>query len=197
MSISFACLYLHGFLSSPQSQKARELETYFRTHFNADQLSIPFLDFEPAIAIAQARAELKRLQQQFERVFIIGSSLGGFYATHLSVTEQVPAILINPAVRPFALFTHYLGPHKHFYTDAVHELTQTHIEQLAALDCPQIHNPQRIFLLLQTGDETLDYRHAASLYKDCPSWLEGGGTHRFEQFIERMPMLLNWVHAQR
>ncbi len=185
------CLYLHGFLSSPQSQKAQELQALFDRHAPG-QLRVPVLPFAPAEAIELARAELARLQQQFPRVLIIGSSLGGFYATHLTETFGVKAALINPAVRPFALFEHYLGPNRHFYTGEVHELTLEHIQQLQQLDCPTIKHPENLFLLLQTGDETLDYRLAAQLYRQCPGWLEGGGNHSFQRFTERLPMLLHW-----
>lgn len=189
-SSAIGCLYLHGFLSSPQSLKAQQLVRFYETHLTAQQLSVPDLPFAPADAIEVARAELKRLQQRFSQVYIIGSSLGGFYATHLAETEGVPAVLVNPAVRPFDLFEHYLGPNTHYYSGEVHELTHEHIGQLRALDCAQIQQPERLLLLLQTGDETLDYRLAAELYRNSPAWLEGGGNHSFEHFIERMPMLL-------
>lgn len=189
-SPSIGCLYLHGFLSSPQSLKAQQLLRFYEAHLTPQQLAVPTLPFAPAEAIGQARTELKHLQQRFEQVYIIGSSLGGFYATHLAETEGVPAVLVNPAVRPFDLFEHYLGPNTHYYSGEVHELTHEHIGQLRALGCAQIQHPERLLLLLQTGDETLDYRLAAELYRRCPAWLEGGGNHSFEHFIERMPMLL-------
>lgn len=189
-SPEIGCLYLHGFLSSPQSQKAQQLLRFYADYLTPGQLVLPTLPFAPAEAIALARAELKRLQQCFKQVYIIGSSLGGFYATHLAETEGVPAVLVNPAVRPFDLFEHYLGPNTHYYSGEVHELTHEHIVQLRSLDCAQIQYPERLLLLLQTADETLDYRLAAELYRHCPAWLEGGGNHSFERFIERMPMLL-------
>lgn len=192
-----ACLYLHGFLSSPQSQKAQQLLAYYQQQLSHAQLCIPELPFAPSEALTLARAELKRLQSEFAHVYIIGSSLGGFYATHLAQTEGVPAVLVNPAVRPFDLFEHYLGPNTHYYSGAVHELTLEHIEQLKAMNHDLIRQPERLLLLLQTGDETLDYRHAAHLYRACPSWTEGGGNHSFEHFIGRMPMILHWAESLR
>ena len=195
MKTPFACLYLHGFLSSPLSKKAQQLSTYFDQHLPAAKLSIPTLAFEPKIAIKQAQDELAELHSQYDNVFIIGSSLGGFYATYLAETTGTKAVLINPAVRPFDLFANYLGPNTHFYTGVVHELTMEHIEQLKALDSPCIKQPEQLFLLLQTGDETLDYRQAANLYRSCSSWLEGNGNHSFERFLERMPMILTWAKS--
>src|SRR5690554_7131184 len=71
-----------------------------------------------------------------------------------------------------------------------------HIKQLNALDTPCINAPEQLFLLLQTGDETLDYKQAAKLYQACPSWLEGAGNHSFEGFIERLPMILAWAKCE-
>lgn len=188
-----ACLYLHGFLSSPHSQKAQQLMSYYQQHRPSDELVIPALPFEPETAIQLAEDTLTQLQQRHSQVYLIGSSLGGFYATFLAEKYQLPAVLVNPAVRPFELFADYLGPNTHFYTGEVHELTMKHIAQLQALNIDPIQQPQNLLLLLQTGDETLDYRQAAQLYRACPSWTEGGGNHSFEQFIERMPAVLEFV----
>lgn len=165
---------------------------FYAQHLSAEQLVIPTLPFAPQDAIELARAELQRLRSRFPHVYVIGSSLGGFYATHLAETEHVRAVLVNPAVRPFDLFADYLGPNTHYYTGEVHELTMAHIEQLRALNCAAIKHPERLLLLLQTGDETLGYRQAQELYRQCSGWIEGGGSHSFDHFIERMPMILAW-----
>lgn len=191
MNQPFACLYLHGFLSSPQSRKAQQLKEYFQGLPHA-QLSIPTLPFAPQEAIRLAEETLLKLQRDYAKVLLIGSSLGGYYATYLAQKHHCQAVLINPAVRPFELLHKYLGPQQHFYDGCTYELTAHHIEQLQALDCPAITQPELFFLLLQTADETLDYRQASTLYQPCTSWLEGGGNHSFEHFIERMPMLLQW-----
>ncbi|WP_300425832.1 YqiA/YcfP family alpha/beta fold hydrolase [uncultured Thalassolituus sp.] len=187
------CLYLHGFLSSPASEKAQQVMQFFRDHPQLGSLSAPFLHFAPAEAIDIARNELTRLQNKHEHVWIIGSSLGGFYATWLAEQAGVPAALINPAVRPGELFRHYLGEHTHYHTGETFLLESWHLEQLTTLTCDTIKAPEKLLLLLQTGDETLDYRHAAELYRHSPGWLEGGGTHSFDHFIERMPQILGHV----
>lgn len=186
-------LYLHGFLSSPASQKAQELRHYAATQPQIAELLLPALPFAPKDAMALAEQCLLSLQQRHQQVLIIGSSLGGFYATHLAQKHSVKAALINPAVRPYQLFATRLGPHKSFYSEDIHELTAEHLAQLETLDSDSLTQPQRLFLLLQTQDETLDYRHAAARYLACPSWLEAGGNHSFTHFIARMPMLLAWA----
>lgn len=189
------CVYLHGFLSSPDSKKAQELIQYFIERNMNHQLLIPVLDFEPAVAIQQGLDAIRTLQQQegIEQVFVIGSSLGGFYATYLSQEENIKAVLVNPAVRPFELFDKYLGPNKHFYDGQTYLLEIKHIEQLKELEIKDISNPQNILLLQQTGDETLDYRQACNKYLNCPSWIEAGGNHSFENFMARLKMIFNFA----
>jgi len=192
---NIGCVYLHGFLSSLQSKKAQELIQYFADQKMSDQLCVPCLAFEPSTAIQQAREAVQALQQQkgIEQVFVIGSSLGGFYATYLSEQENVTAVLVNPAVRPYELFDKYLGPNEHFYDGQTYILEMKHIEQLKELEVTKISNPSNMLLLLQTGDETLDYSLASAKYIDCPSWIEAGGNHSFAGFIDRLDMVFNFV----
>lgn len=189
------CLYLHGFLSSPASEKAQQMLTLFAEHPELGEIRTPELTHHPLAAIALAEAELQALQQEHDRVWLLGSSLGGFYATWLAEKHHLPAILINPAVRPHELFRHYIGDHRHFHTGETVTVEEAHLDQLESLHCPQIQQPENLLLLLQTGDETLDYRQAAALYRDCPAWLESGGNHSFTGFDERVPQIL--AHLQR
>lgn len=197
LSSHIGCVYLHGFLSSPDSQKAQQLVQYFAEHNMQHQLLIPTLDFEPERAITQALAAIHDLQQQagIEQVCVIGSSLGGFYATHLAQQENIKAVLINPAVRPFELFDKYLGPNEHFYDGQTYILEMKHIEQLQALEVTNLVKPEDYLLLLQTADETLDYRLATKKYLNCPSWIEAGGTHSFEGLIDRLDMIFNFMNT--
>lgn len=189
------CVYLHGFLSSPLSKKAQQLRQYFDAQGMSQQLLVPCLDFEPSIAIQQARAAVEKLQQQkgIKQVFLMGSSLGGYYASYLAQDMGIKAVLINPAVKPYELFDRYLGPNEHFYDGKTYILQMKHIEQLKALGIEEIIQPKTLFLLLQTADETLDYRQACSKYLYCPSWIEAGGDHSFSGFMDRLEMLFNFV----
>ena len=192
---NIACVYLHGFLSSPKSKKAQELIHFFADHHMQDQLCVPTLSFEPAEAIQQALNAIHKLQQQagIDQVFVMGSSLGGFYATYLAQQENIKAVLINPAVRPYALFEKYLGPNKHFYDGHTYMLELQHIEQLQTMNVEQLATPSDHLLLLQTGDETLDYRWAIEKYSDCPSWIEPGGNHSYEGFMGKLESIFYFV----
>tara|TARA_R110001583_G_scaffold74647_5_gene206606 strand:+ start:5791 stop:6390 length:600 start_codon:yes stop_codon:yes gene_type:complete len=192
---NIACVYLHGFLSSPKSKKAQELIQFFADHQMQNQLCVPTLSFEPAVAIQQAQEAIHTLQQQdgIDQVFVMGSSLGGFYATYLAQQENIKAVLINPAVRPYDLFDKYLGPNEHFYDGKTYLLETKHIEQLQAIDVEELTRPNDQLLLLQTGDETLDYRWATKKYIDCPSWIEPGGNHSYEGFMGKLASIFYFV----
>ena len=189
------CLYLHGFLSSPASEKAQQMLALFAEHPELGEIRTPELTHHPVDAMALAEQQLQELRASHERVWLVGSSLGGFYSTYLAEKHGVPAILINPAVRPHELFRHYIGDHRHFHSGETVTVEPAHLDQLQALSCPVISRPENLLLLLQTGDETLDYRQAAALFRECPAWIEGGGNHSFTRFEQRVPQIL--AHLQR
>jgi len=195
LPLHIGCVYLHGFLSSPASTKAQQLLHYFDQAGMADQLIVPTLGFEPATAIQQAEQAVETMlsREGIKQVFIIGSSLGGFYATWLSNKFDCKAVLVNPAVRPYELFDKYLGPNEHFYDGNTYMLEMKHIGQLRALEVESLQQPEQLLLLLQTADETLDYRLAAEKYRACPSWIEAGGNHSFENFMARLEMMFHFV----
>ncbi len=101
------------------------------------------------------------------RPLLVGSSLGGYYATHLAERHGLRALLINPAVRVQRYFARYLGPQHNYYSGESWELTAAHVAALAELEVPPPQDPARFVVWLQTGDETLDYRDAADYYRLC------------------------------
>lgn len=189
------CLYLHGFLSSPHSLKAQQLQSLFDQQNRSQQLSIPTLPFAPAEAIKVVeQAYLSLLEQpEIKSVVVIGSSLGGFYATYLANKYSCKLVLINPAIHPYLLLDKYLGENTHYNTGEVHILTLQHIEQLKELQQIKVNQPKDCLLLLQTADETLDVSLASEFYRTCPSWLEAGGNHSFQDFTQRLNMIYRFA----
>lgn len=171
-------LYLHGFNSAPASRKARLLAAYLARA--GEELVVPALPYGPARAVAVAEAALRRAGGQVSKV--VGSSLGGYYATHLAEKYGLKAALINPAVRPYALLGDYLGPQRNLYTGERYTLTPAHVDELRALEVPAITRPGRYLLLVQTGDEVLDYREAVEKYRGAKQIVEAGGDHAFQGF---------------
>ncbi len=182
-------LYIHGFNSSPQSAKAQQLAADLARHHPAVPCAIPTLPNDPAGAIALLEKEIARLGQPL----LLGSSLGGCYATYLAQQHGLRAALINPAVRPWLHFDGYLGTQTNHYTGERWELTLAHVDALRALAVPTLARPQDFLVLLQTGDETLDWRVAADYYRDCSVLKQIGGSHGFDNFEDCLPLIYRFA----
>jgi len=179
-------LYMHGLNSSPLSHKASQLTAALCRLDRTDSLQVPALHHHPRQAIAQLETAIAELG----RPLLVGSSLGGYYATHLAERHGLKALLINPAVTPHCRFVGYLGPQTNLYSGEVWDLTEDHVTALAELEVPSPQDAERYQVWLQTGDETLDYRHAADYYRGCAVRIQAGGDHGFQGFAERLPALL-------
>ncbi|HHJ35517.1 MAG TPA: esterase YqiA [Gammaproteobacteria bacterium] len=171
-------LYLHGFNSSPESHKAQLVMQYMREHGNLDKLLCPQIPVVPE----EARSFLESLVEETlvdHSLSFVGSSLGGYYATYLAEKYSGPAVLINPSVKPYVTLSAFLGENKFYFEDDCWDFNEEHIQQLKDMDVEGITQVERYLVLLQTGDETLDYREAASKYKDTQCIIEQGGDHGF------------------
>jgi len=178
-------LYLHGFNSSPASHKASQLRRACERLGIARALRVPELHHHPRQAMAQCEQAIAELGAPL----LIGSSLGGYYATWLAERHGLKALLINPAVRPHALFDGHLGSQQNLYTGETWQLTLDHIQALGELEVPPPADPQRFQVWLQTGDETLDYRQAEAWYRGCALRIQPGGDHSYQGFARQLPAL--------
>lgn len=187
-------IYIHGFISSPLSEKAQELQGFVAQRRLALDLAVPQLSNYPGEAFAQLdellRTERARGRQQ---IALIGSSLGGFWATVLAERYRLRAVLVNPAVEPHKLAALLQGEHENLYTGERFCLSEAHVAELRELAPARICYPQQLWLLQQMGDETLDYRQAVAYYRDCQQLVEPGGNHRFEGFVEKLPAILQFL----
>jgi predicted esterase YcpF (UPF0227 family) len=187
-------VYLHGFISAPGSKKATMLRDYVERCVSGIRLAVPALHHRPARAIEQARAACHGVDSS--ELTLIGSSLGGFYATVLAESLGCRAAVINPAVHPHTHFARYLGPQKNMYTGEAFELTQAHVDELRAMDPPAISRPARYWLFVETGDEVLDYREALAYYAGACQTVIQGGDHTLASFPEHIPELVDWALTQ-
>lgn len=182
-----AVLYIHGFLSSPKSHKARVTEQWLKKHYPHVKFFCPALSSYPSIAKSTLDQLADRLKD--DTVFVIGSSLGGFWATYLIENRKAEkAVLINPAVSPQSRFTELIGvPLQSYYTNDVFRLAEKDLHDLERFDHKKISQPLRYWLMVQTGDETLDYRLAVERYSKCKQLVEEGGSHTFDGFEKWLP----------
>ncbi len=184
-------IYLHGFNSSPDSLKARLFTSFCQSQGVQDVL-VPTLSHDPARAM---RTLEECIDGDGKRVaLLVGSSLGGYYATYLAERHGLKAALINPAVAPCDhLPREIIGRHRNQYTHEEYEFTLEHVEFLRTLNVRKIRDPARYLLLVQTGDKTLDYRLAVQLYGGSRQVVQEGGSHSFEDFAAVLPLILQFA----
>lgn len=178
-------LYLHGFKSSPQSAKAQQLKAI------AEAQGVPFACPQLAVSAAETVGILEALiAANGNAVTLVGSSLGGHYATWLAERHGCKAVLVNPAVLAHLSLEPFLGPQTHYHSGEAFEFTQRHIDELRALDLPAITRPERYWLLAEEGDEVLDYRHAVARYAGAKQTLLPGGDHSFTRWVDYLPQII-------
>jgi predicted esterase YcpF (UPF0227 family) len=181
-------IYIHGLNSSPASFKANLLKRKLESMGRGTEFSAPALPDRPRAAAALLEAEIAK----HPGASLVGSSLGGFYATWLAERHGLRAVLVNPAVRPYDGLRQFLGAQQNLYTGGRYELTQAHLDELAALELPAITRPERYLLMVETGDEVLDYREAVDRYRGCRQMVIEGGDHAFKDFGEYLDTVLEF-----
>ena len=181
--------YLHGFNSSPQSHKARLLARYLVERGLGEHYLCPELPPSGRDAIALVEALMGAHRESF---CLVGSSLGGFYATYLAEKHGLRAALVNPAIEPHVGLRAWLGSQRNLYTGAPYELTAEHLRQWEELQCERI-SPERYLLLVETGDEVLDYRKALARYAGAQQVVIAGGDHSLQSFPRHLPRLLQFA----
>ncbi len=184
-------VYLHGFNSSPDSQKARLFVDYCHRHGSAEVL-VPSLPHDPALAMQLLEGCVGAAAVR--PALLVGSSLGGYYATWLAERYGLKAALINPAVAPCDhLGAKFIGRQRNYYTGEEYDFTAEHVEALRGFAVTEVKDAARYLLLVQTGDEVLDYRLALRLYAGCHLVVQQGGNHGFENFAAVLPLILQFA----
>ena len=171
-------IYLHGFASSANSTKALQLKKYIFKNYSKTEIIIPNIENN----IVDAVQQIDNLIKEFSPSALIGSSLGGFYATYFSEQYNLKCVGINPAVIPPAEMSEYLGENKNYSTGEKFLITQEQLDLLDRMgkEIKVIKCPSNFMILLQSHDEKLDYRVATNFYKGAAMDVTFGGNHSFE-----------------
>lgn len=185
-------LYLHGFRSSPQSVKAQKMAALMAECHPTVRWWCPQLPPSPQDAMALLHAGIA--DWPAESMAIIGSSLGGFYATALAERRDYKAVLLNPAVDPARDLTKYIGeqttwqnPGEHFFFEA------RFVDELRALRAGPLKTPGNFLAIIAKGDEVLDWREMATRYAGANVHLLDGGDHALSDFDTHLPLILEFL----
>ena len=185
-------LHIHGFNSSPLSLKAEQTRIYMAKNFPSVGFYCPQLATTPAKVISQLE-QLIETHGANTQWCLIGSSLGGYFASYLAKKYHCLAVLVNPAITPYELLQDYIGEQVNPYTEEVYQVTEEHMHQLKtleqtapAIDCNEKNN---YLVMVQTGDEVLNYQQAVEKYQYCRLIVQEGGDHSFINFDNCLPTI--------
>jgi uncharacterized protein len=192
-------VYLHGFRSSPNSFKARMVAARMSELGRTDDWCCPMLPVSPLDAVALVEAEVKARAGGWaagsREVTLIGSSLGGYYATHLAEKNGWRAVLLNPAVLPERDLSPWLGEQPLWHGGGSIVVTPRHLDELRRLGVASITGPERYYLIACTGDEVLDYREMLAHYPGVKTKLIEGGDHAMSDFADHVDEVLAFCGA--
>jgi predicted esterase YcpF (UPF0227 family) len=185
-------LYLHGFRSSPQSFKARRMEARIRARHPAVHWWCPQLPPSP-------RAAARLLQEgtapwPADRLAVVGSSLGGFYATWFAEQRGCKAVLLNPAVHAARDLSRYVGEQTAYHDPAQQFTFEPHyVDELRALEAGPLTDPARYYAVIAKGDEVLDWREMSGRYPGARIKLLEGGDHALSDFDDHLDGILDFL----
>lgn len=177
-------IYLHGFNSSGASAKGQ----YLREQIADIPILTPSYHHDPERAVTMLQHLIEESLPLDNNLLLAGSSLGGYYTQYLSCRYNLKQVLINPALMPLATLEDHLGENVNYYTGERYTLTAQHLARLRELDVPDPCNrPTPTLVLLDEGDELLDYRIAADRYQPCADVrIFPGGDHAFQHLPDSL-----------
>lgn len=185
-------LYLHGFRSSPQSTKARQVAAIMAAQFSHITWWCPQLPPSP-----KAAAELITVgtaEWPAHSMAVMGSSLGGFYATWLAAQRGCKAVLLNPAIHPARDLAKYIGEQTAWHDPAERfHFAPEFVDELRALEVGALPHPERLWALIAKGDEVLDWREMTARYPGSPQVVMEGGDHAISNFETYLPQVLDFL----
>lgn len=185
-------LYLHGFRSSPKSFKAQRLAAWLARHRPGVHWWCPQLPPSPRAAMALLQAGTAGWPAAGSAV--LGSSLGGFYATAVAEATGWPAVVMNPAVDPARDLAAHIGEQTAFHTPQERFFFQpAYVDELRAIAPPAITRPERYLAVIAEGDELLDWREMAARYAGARQRLIAGSDHALSDFDEHLPHILQFL----
>ncbi len=184
-------IYLHGFNSSAESKKSKILDSYLEKE-KLINLESPNLNNSPKKAISQIE---KIIRESSSRVCLIGSSLGGLYATFVADKYNLKSVTINPVVtNHISGMRDLVGSHKNFHSEEEYEFTLKDYFDLQKLGLEELKKPLNHFCLIKMSDEVLDHNITFDFFSKSYVLSEKGGNHSYDDFFAKIPLILDYMY---
>ena len=184
-------IYLHGFNSSAESKKSKILDSYLKGE-KLMTLESPNLNKSPSKAISQIE---KIIKESSNRVCVVGSSLGGLYATFIADKYNLKSVTINPVVKNhISGMKDLVGSHKNFHSNEEYKFTMKDYLNLQKLGLENLKKPLNHFCLIKMSDEVLDHNETFQYFSKSYVLSEKGGNHSYDDFFEKIPLILDYMY---
>jgi predicted esterase YcpF (UPF0227 family) len=187
-------VYLHGFRSSPRSSKAVMTGEGIKAISSPENLIewyCPQLLASPKESMAMVEDHINRTGA--DRIVVVGSSLGGFYANYLAEKYDCKAVVLNPAVRAARELAPHVGMMTAYDSDEPFDFRPEYIDELRSLQVEKISNPSRYFLIAAKGDELLDWQEMVSFYPGAKHLVLEGSDHGIADYADHLPQVLKFI----
>ena len=188
--MSKTILYFHGFASSSSSNKAKVLKKYISKNYKNTEIIIPDLDNNFKLAVSQINTLIDNAKHP---IVFIGSSLGGYYASYFSTKLKTKSVLINPAIPPLKDFEMYLGENENYSTGEKFMITPEDIIYIRKMSYKKYANTENTYVLLESGDEVLNYKETAKYFSSSYLDIIYGGSHSYESLDEKLKNIVNFL----
>jgi hypothetical protein len=184
-------LYLHGFRSSPRSTKARFVADWMAAHHPDVVWRCPPLPASPSAAMQAIESAIDGWPRT--SMAVVGSSLGGYYATAVAERTGCRAVLLNPAVDPARDLAGHVGTTTTWHEQAPFEFKAAYVDELRALAVPAITRPARYHAVIAKGDEVLSWREMSARYPGASIDLLEGSDHALSDFAAQWPAIVRFL----
>ncbi len=188
--MSKTILYFHGFASSSNSNKAKILKKYISKNYKNAEIIIPDIDNNFKLAVNQIHDLIDNAKHP---IVFIGSSLGGYYASYFSSKFKTKSVLINPAIPPLKDFEMYLGENENYSTGEKFIITPEDIRYIRKMSYKKYSNAENTYVLLESGDEVLNYKETTKYFSGSYLDIIYGGSHSYESLDEKLKNIVNFI----
>ncbi len=185
-------LYLHGFRSSPRSAKAMQVARWMQQRH--PQVTWWCSQFHTSPWQAQDTVMRGIAGWPARSMGVLGSSLGGFYATCVAEAVGCRAVLLNPAVDPARDLAHFIGEHTTWQEPSERFFFEPgFVSELRAMAPGPLTRLERYYAVIAQGDEVLDWREMTARYQGAQIKLLQGSDHALSDFADHLDEALGFL----